>query len=138
MTQPISNVAVDSVTGYRIFHDKPNWFPKYERNVYEYDSSSLYSYGQFVVSPTSDWLTPNDEHKSGNTIVWMCINPTLCSNKSPGAYFKADKKSYVPDEYKDMTDAEKDTLGLTVNFRDSAYVAKTQIKWLTDVWERRD
>ena len=138
MTQPITNANVASVTEKRIFYDKPNWFPKYERNVYEYDLSSLYSYGQFVVSPTSDWDSPNAEHKSGNTIVWMCIDPTLCSNQSPGEYFKSDKKSYIPDEYHTMTDAEKDAEGLVVNFKDSAYLDNSQIKWLTDVWERRD
>jgi hypothetical protein len=101
MTQPIFNTEVSGTPATftddtRIFHDTPNWFPKYERKVYDWDSTHLYMHGDSVVSPASTWTDINGNHKNAEKIVWMCILPELCSVQSPGAYYSSSQKSNYP------------------------------------------
>lgn len=85
MTQPVFSLEPEDASidpfddDRRLFYDFPNWFPKYERNVYDWDSTHLYMHGDFVVSPASTWTDINGDHKEGDKIVWMCILPELCS-----------------------------------------------------------
>lgn len=108
MTQPIftTETAVNNMDDdERIFHDFPNWFPKYERNVYEWESSMDFMHGDFVLSPASTWTNINGNHKDGDKIVWMCIMPELCSVQAPGAYYDTSQVSYYP-WFKTIIDAD--------------------------------
>lgn len=82
MTQPIfstTSTPSPAEDDNRIYHDFPNWFPKYERNVYEWNTNDYYMHGDFVVTTRSDWSDINGNHKDAEKIVWMCIMPELCS-----------------------------------------------------------